>query len=80
MNPQNEVYATMGSSESNPNEAKATAIAFVLAFATAAMVFFILQKHEPYNLYLKILLVGIAAFAIKAFMFYQNVKLYYKEK
>jgi hypothetical protein len=80
MNPQNEVYATMGSSDSNPNEAKATAFAFILSFATAAMVFLILQMHEPYNLYLKMLLVGIAAFAIKAITFYQNVKLYYKEK
>ncbi len=80
MNPQNEAYATMGSSDSNPNEAKATAIAFVLSFATAAMVFLILQMHEPYNLYLKLMLVGIAAFVIKAFVFYQNVKLYYKEK
>jgi hypothetical protein len=80
MNPQNEAYATMGSTESNPNEAKATALAFIISFATAFMVFLILQMHEPYNLYLKIMLVGIAAFAIKAFMFYQNVKLYYKEK
>ena len=80
MNPQNEVYATMGSSESNPNEAKATAVAFILSFATAAMVFLILQMHEPYNLYLKIMLVGIAAFAIKLFTFYHNIKLYYKEK
>jgi len=80
MNPQNEAYATMGSSDSNPNEAKATAVAFILSFATAAMVFLILQMHEPYNLYLKLMLVGIAAFVIKAFVFYQNVKLYYKEK
>lgn len=80
MNPQTEAYATMGDSDSNPNEMKATALAFVIAFATAAMVFIILQMHEQYNLYLKMLLVGIAAFVIKAFMFYQNVKLYYKEK
>ena len=80
MNPQNEAYATMGSTESNPNESKATALAFILSFATAFVVFFILQKHEPYNLYLKIMLVGIVAFVIKAALFYQNVKLYYKEK
>lgn len=80
MNPQNEVYATMGSTESNPNEAKATALAFILSFATAFMVFLILQMHEPYNLYFKIMLVGIAAFVIKFVGFYQNVKLYYKEK
>ena len=80
MNPQTEAYATMGDSDSNPNEAKATILAFLISFATAAMVFIILQMHEQYNLYLKILLVGIAAFVIKAFMFYQNVKLYYKEK
>ena len=80
MNPQTEAYATMGDSDSNPNEMKATALAFVIAFVTAAMVFIILQMHEQYNLYLKMLLVGIAAFVIKAFMFYQNVKLYYKEK
>ena len=80
MNPQTEAYATMGDSDSNPNEAKATALAFIISFATAAMVFIILQMHEQYNLYLKILLVGIAAFVIKALLFYQNVKLYYKEK
>ena len=80
MNPQTEEYATMGSSESNPNETKSTVVAFILSFAVAALVFLILQMHERYNLYLKILLVAIAAFAIKAFTFYQNVKLYYKEK
>jgi hypothetical protein len=80
MNPQTEAYATMGSSDSNPNETKSTAVAFILSFAVAALVFLILQMHERYNLYLKVLLVAIAAFAIKAFTFYQNVKLYYKEK
>lgn len=80
MNPQNEVYATMGSSESNPNETKSIIVAFIVSFATSALVFIILQMHEPYNLYLKMMLVGIAAFIVKAFTFYQNVKLYYKEK
>ena len=80
MNPQNEVYATMGDSETNPNETKSIIVAFIVSFATSALVFIILQMHEPYNLYLKIMLVGIAAFIVKAFTFYQNVKLYYKEK
>lgn len=80
MNPQIEIYATVGNNDSNPNENKATAIAFFASFAVAAFIFFLLTKREGSVTFLKLMLVSMAAFAYKAFVFYQNIKLYYKEK
>ena len=80
MNPQTEIYATVGSTENNPNENKATALAFIAAFAIGIVILLLLSMRERQNLYLKILLVSVAAFVYEAFMFYQKIKLYYREK
>ena len=80
MNPQTEIYATVGSTDSNPNENKATAIAFIAAFLIAAVVLLLLCLHEKQNLYLKLLLVSAAVLIYKMLIFHQKIKLYYKEK
>ena len=80
MNPQTEVYATVGSTDSNPNENKATAIAFIASFAIAIVVLLLLNKQERQNLYLKMLLVSAALLVYKVLVFHQKIKLYYKEK
>lgn len=80
MNPQTEVYATVGSTDSNPNENKATAIAFIASFLIAGVVLLLLCLQEKQNLYLKLLLVSLAVLVYKVLIFHQKIKLYYKEK
>ena len=80
MNPQTEIYATVGSDESNPNENKATAIAFGASFAIAIIVMLLLLLKENHNVYLKLMLVSLALLCRKVYVFLAKVKLYYKEK
>ena len=79
MNPQTELYASVGSSESNPNEMKSTVSAFIIAFAVAALTFFLLIEGAG-NVYLKLLLISIGALAYRIYTFGATVRLYYKEK
>ena len=80
MNPQTEIYASVGNDESNPNETKATAIAFAASFAIALFVMLLLLARENQNVYLKIMLVAFAVLLRKLYVFLAKVKLYYKEK
>lgn len=80
MNPQIELYATVGSSESNPNETKSTIVAFLASFAVAGLFFLLLIEPEGHNEYLKLLLVSAALLAYKVWMFFTKLRLYYKEK
>ena len=79
MNPQNEIYATMGNYDGNPNETKSTLLAFIIAFVTAAATFLLLIEGRGY-VYLKLLLVGLAAAIYCAWSYFNKIKLYYKEK
>ena len=79
MNPQNELYASVGSSESNPNETKSTLFAFLVAFLTAGVVFLLLNEGEG-QVYEKLILVAAGVFAYRVWMFLSMLKLYYKEK
>ena len=79
MNPQNQLYSSVGSSVSNPNETKSTVWAFVISFITAGIIFFLLTEKRG-NVYPKLLLVSTAAFVYRTNMFFQMLKLYYKEK
>lgn len=79
MNPQNQLYSSVGSSVSNPNETRSTVWAFVISFITAGIVFFLLTEKRG-NVYPKLLLVSTAAFVYRTYTFFQMLKLYYKEK
>ena len=79
MNPQFEVYATMGDYESNPNETKATVSAFIISFVCAVLVFLLLLEGKG-ETYLKVFLVGLAAMVYRIYMYFSKIKLYYKEK
>ena len=79
MNPQNQLYASVGSTVSNPNETKSTVSAFLISFLTAAIVFFLLFEGEGY-VYVKLILVSLAIFLYRMWMFFSMLKLYYKEK
>ena len=80
MNPQTEIYATVGNDESNPNETKATALAFGASFVIAIIVMLLLLMHENQNVYFKLMLVAFAVLCRKIYVFLAKVKLYYKER
>lgn len=80
MNPQIELYATVGSSDSNPNETKSTVVAFVASFVVAAVFFLLLIEPLGKNQYLKLLIVSLAVCAYVVWMFFTKLRLYYKEK
>lgn len=79
MNPQTELYATVGSSESNPNETKSTVTAFIISFAVAGVIFLLLTEGAG-GVYPKLLLVSVCALAYRIYTFGATVRLYYKEK
>ena len=79
MNPQIEIYASVGSSDSNPNETKSTVWAFVISFIVAGALFFLLFENGGYT-YLKLALVGIAVLAYRVWLFLTKIRLYYKER
>ena len=80
MNPQVEMYATVGSSESNPNETKSTVVAFIVSFVVAALFFLLLLEPGGENQYLKLLLVSAAVLGYTVWMFFTKLRLYYKER
>ena len=80
MNPQIELYATVGSSESNPNEIRATVSAFIISFAVTAAVLLLLIEGTGFNVYAKLLIISLAVLARRAYIFFSKIKLYFKEK
>ena len=79
MNPQTEIYASMGEHENDPNEAVATVTAFLISFVAAGAMLMLLSERGG-GVYVKLALVGAALFAYEVWMFFSKVKLYYKEK
>ncbi len=93
MNPQYEIYATVGASDSNPNETKASLSAFAISFLVAAAVMLLLVDKSEFvdsvafaktamvdTMYIKIFLVGLAAMIYRICQYFSTIKLYYKEK
>ena len=81
MNPQIELYATVGNSESNPNESRATLFAFLLAFAIAMLMFvLLLESKVNVDVFVKYLVISLIALGYRLYMFFSKIKLYYKEK
>lgn len=80
MNPQIELYATVGNSDNNPNETKATLTAFLVSFVAAAAVFLLSIEASDINVFLKFALVAACALAYRVYIFFAKLKLYYKEK
>ena len=91
LNPQHEIYATVGASDNNPNETKATLFAFIISFLTSGVIFLLLlDKTDAISsinmgsialdtVYLKLFLVGLGCMIFRIFRFFSTVKLYYKE-
>ncbi len=80
MNPQYEIYATIGNDDNNPNETKATVSAFVISFIVAIVMLLLIVENAEITTYLKLLGVSLALLCYRTYLFFQNVKLYYKEK
>ena len=85
MNPQNEVYATTGSDFNNPNEARATVMAFIGSFAiTLAFYFMLVESMRLYDNYLsafiRLLIVSAFLFAGFLLLFVKKIKAFYYEK
>ena len=93
MNPQYEIYATVGSSDNNRNENNATFTAFLISFLTAAAVFLLLlDKSDAIShiklsdsvaidtVYLKLFLVAFVTAVYRVYLYFSKIKLYYKEK
>ena len=80
MNPQLEIYSTVGNSDSNPNETLSTISAFIISFLTAAAMLLLLIENAGDKTYLKLFLVGLALVCWRTWSFFAHIKLYYKEK
>ena len=80
MNPQTELYATVGSTESNPNETKATASAFIISFAVAAVMFLLLLEGSAFSAFIKLFIVAAIVLIYRIHLFLEKITLYYKEK
>lgn len=80
MNPQIELYATVGGSENNPNENRATLTAFIAAFGIAAVLLLLLLEPTGFNPYIKLLVGALLALAYRLHIFFAKIRLYYKEK
>lgn len=93
MNPQYEIYATVGASDNNPNETKATLSAFIISFlAAVAGMLLLMDKSDAIaaiklsdslsldTVYLKFFGVGLACMIYRVYLYFSKIKLYYKEK
>ena len=93
MNPQHEIYATVGTPDNNPNETKATVSAFIISFLMAAATLLLLMdksdaiSHIPLGsslsidtVYIKFLFVTLAVMLYRLWLYFSKIKLYYKEK
>ena len=79
MNPQHAQYQTTGTHAKNPNEAKSTVIAFITAFVFATIMFFLISESIKL-VFTKMLIISAIYFALRAYLYFTRIKLYYKEK
>ncbi len=85
MNPQNEQYATVGSSAQNPNEGKSTMVAFAISGVFALFGFILFQESALSSntvtmAMIKLFLVAGAFCVAMVSLFVKSVKTYYYEK
>ena len=85
MNPQNEAYATNGEEINNPNEIVSTVVGFVISFAMAGVMYFLLnesmtQTESFTSAFVKMILISIGIFVsfLSLYIFY--IRAYYYDK
>lgn len=79
MNPQNRQYQTTGKSQKNPNENKSTLLCFGLSALFAFVTYFFMSENF-YTVFIKVLFIAAAIFAVRVYLYLTKIKLYYKEK
>ena len=79
MNPKHQLYASVGSSVTNPNEIMSTTTAFLIPFLIAAAILFLLFEQKGY-VFEKLIVVSAAVLAYRTWLFFTTLRLYYKEK
>ena len=79
MNPQNEQYATTGTSVNNPNEKKSTLFAFILAFALFAISLFLFMEDMQIA-WFKLMLIALIFAGARAYLYFGKIRVFYKEK
>ena len=79
MNPQIELYATVGNTENNPNETKSTVTAFLISFVITLAIFLLLVEGKG-EVYEKFAIVSFGALCYRTYIFFAKLKLYYNEK
>lgn len=81
LNPHTEVYAAIGDHGNDPNELKSTSAAFIISFLIAAFIVLLILSDETISsVCIKLSGIGLLAFVYRAYLFFTNIKLYYKEK
>ena len=79
MNPQTEIYATMGEHENDPNEGVATVTAFLISLVVCVVTLLLLGEGAG-NVFEKLFFVGLGLCIYETWLFFSKIKLYYKEK
>jgi hypothetical protein len=83
MNPQNEIYATSGEMDDNPNEKSSTISAFIVSALYAFFSFILFSdviKNAVSTACVKLLLIGIVFLIATVYMYVNKIKVYYNEK
>ena len=79
INPHTEIYAAVGEYENDPNEMKSSSTAFTLSFILAVLMLLLLFKESISAVCIKFALIAVIALVYRSFLFFTNIKLYYKE-
>ena len=79
MNPQSEHYGAMGEHSRNPNETKATVLAFLLS-VLVAVAFFLLTRENDVTSWVKVFGFALFLCLFKIGTYLWKVQVYYKEK
>ena len=81
MRPQHDQYATLGMTIDNPNERNSTIIAFIISALVAFVLYFLMSKDGKQTETLtKIFVLSIVFFAIRVYLYFTRIRLYYAEK
>ncbi len=79
MNPQTENFQTLGMDYDNPNERKSLLIGTIIAMLVAVVLYFF-GTEGSISADVKVMLVIMAFFGARVYLFYIRTKLYYAEK
>ncbi|MDD4291807.1 MAG: hypothetical protein PHX51_06220 [Clostridia bacterium] len=82
MNPQNEQYSTTGDTINNPNETRATIIAFLISVVIAGFSFKLFSESDGVLQIpcIKLMAIGLVLLALSVWIYYLKIKVYYLEK